>query len=310
MELKGGLVMFNDFFSKLKKGLNKTKENFTDKLNSILGIAINIDEDLYEEIEEMLITSDISIETSLEIIDELKTIIRERKINDPEMIKPVLKEIMLNMLDEPSDFLDEKFPKIIVMIGINGVGKTTSIGKLANNFKNNEKSVLIAAGDTFRAAAIEQLQVWADRVGVKMIKHDQGADSSAVIFDAIKSFKAKSYDVLICDTAGRLHNKKNLMNELKKINKIIENECNDVEKEIYLVLDSTTGQNALNQAIEFKEISNITGLVLTKLDGTAKGGMILSIKNKLGIPVKYIGVGESIDDLQKFSPKDFVDVLL
>lgn len=301
--------MFNDFFSKLKEGLNKTKENFTDKLNSILGIAISIDEDLYEEIEEMLITSDISSDVSIEIINELKKIIRERKINDPEMIRPILKEIMVNMLDVSED-QNQEFPKIIIMIGINGVGKTTSIGKLANLFKNDGKSVVIAAGDTFRAAAIEQLQVWADRVGVKMIKHDQGADSSAVIFDAIKSFKAKSNDVLICDTAGRLHNKKNLMNELKKINKIIENECKDISKEVYLVLDSTTGQNALNQAIEFKDISDITGIILTKLDGTAKGGMVLSIKNKLGISVKYIGIGEGIDDLQKFSPKEFIDALL
>ncbi len=302
--------MFNDFFSKLKNGLNKTKENFTDKLNSILGIAISIDEDLYEEIEEMLITSDISADTAFEIIEELRKIIRERKINDPEMIKPVLKEIMVEMLGDIEDSSEEKFPKIIVMIGINGVGKTTSIGKLAHHFKNEGKEVLIAAGDTFRAAAIEQLQVWADRVDVKMIKHDQGSDSSAVIFDAIKSFKAKSGDVLICDTAGRLHNKKNLMNELKKISRIIENEYTEAEKEIYLVLDSTTGQNALNQAIEFKEIANITGLILTKLDGTAKGGMILSIKKKLGIPVKYIGVGEGIDDLQRFHPQSFVDALL
>ena len=302
--------MFNDFFSKLKNGLNKTKENFTDKLNSILGIAISIDEDLYEEIEEMLITSDISADTAFEIIEELRKIIRERKINDPEMIKPVLKEIMVEMLGDIEDSSEEKFPKIIVMIGINGVGKTTSIGKLAHHFKNEGKEVLIAAGDTFRAAAIEQLQVWADRVDVKMIKHDQGSDSSAVIFDAIKSFKAKSGDVLICDTAGRLHNKKNLMNELKKISRIIENEYIEAEKEIYLVLDSTTGQNALNQAIEFKEIANITGLILTKLDGTAKGGMILSIKKKLGIPVKYIGVGEGIDDLQRFHPQSFVDALL
>lgn len=302
--------MFNDFFSKLKNGLNKTKENFTDKLNSILGIAISIDEDLYEEIEEMLITSDISADTAFEIIEELRKIIRERKINDPEMIKPALKEIMVGMLEDIEDSSEEKFPKIIVMIGINGVGKTTSIGKLAHHFKNEGKEVLIAAGDTFRAAAIEQLQVWADRVNVKMIKHDQGSDSSAVIFDAIKSFKAKSGDVLICDTAGRLHNKKNLMNELKKISKIIENEYTEAEKEIYLVLDSTTGQNALNQAIEFKEIANITGLILTKLDGTAKGGMILSIKKKLGIPVKYIGVGEGIDDLQRFHPQSFVDALL
>lgn len=301
--------MLNDFFSKLKKGLNKTKENFTDKLNSILGIAITIDEELYEEIEEMLITSDISIEISLEIMEELKKIIRERKIKDPANIKPIIKEIMLKMLED-SEEDEEQFPKIIVMIGINGVGKTTSIGKLSNYFKNENKGVMIAAGDTFRAAAIEQLQVWADRVNVKMIKHDQGADSSAVIFDAIKSFKAKNLDVLICDTAGRLHNKKNLMNELKKISRIIENEYTEAKKEIYLVVDATTGQNALNQAVEFKQISDITGIILTKLDGTAKGGMILSIKNKLGIPVKYIGIGEGIEDLQKFSAKDFVDALL
>lgn len=302
--------MLNNFFSKLRNGLRKTKENFADKLNSILGIAMSIDEDLYEEIEEMLITCDIGSDTVFEIIENLKNLIRDRKINDPEMIKPLLKEIMVEMLEDENEVDEEKFPKIIVMIGINGVGKTTSIGKLAYNFKNAGKKVLIAAGDTFRAAAIEQLQVWADRVDVKMVKHNQGDDSSAVIFDAIKSFKAKGDDVLICDTAGRLHNKKNLMNELRKISKIIENEYDEAQKEIYLVLDSTTGQNALNQATEFKEISDITGLILTKLDGTAKGGMVLSIKKKLGIPVKYIGIGEGIDDLERFSSKDFIDALL
>lgn len=302
--------MLNNFFSKLKDSLTKTKENFTDKLNSILGLAITIDDDLYEEIEEMLIVGDIGIDVSSDIIEKLKTIVRERKIKDPNMIKPVIKEIILDMLNESVDITQEKFPKIIIMIGINGVGKTTSIGKMANYFKNNNKDVIIAAGDTFRAAAIDQLQVWADRVDVKMIRHNQGSDPSAVIFDAIKSFKAKNSDVLICDSAGRLHNKKNLMNELKKMNRIIENECSDVDREIYLVLDATTGQNALNQAIEFKEIANITGIILTKLDGTAKGGMIISIKNKLGIPVKYIGTGEGIDDIQPFNAEEFVDALI
>ncbi len=302
--------MLNNFFSKLKDSLTKTKENFTDKLNSILGLAITIDDDLYEEIEEMLIVGDIGIDVSCDIIEKLKTIVRERKIKDPNMIKPVIKEIILDMLNESVDITQEKFPKIIIMIGINGVGKTTSIGKMANYFKNNNKDVVIAAGDTFRAAAIDQLQVWADRVDVKMIRHNQGSDPSAVIFDAIKSFKSKNSDVLICDSAGRLHNKKNLMNELRKMNRIIENECNDVYREIYLVLDATTGQNALNQAIEFKEVANITGIILTKLDGTAKGGMIISIKNKLGIPVKYIGTGEGIDDIQPFNAEEFVDALI
>ncbi|BAK56443.1 signal recognition particle-docking protein FtsY [Candidatus Arthromitus sp. SFB-mouse-Japan] len=302
--------MLNNFFSKLKDSLTKTKENFTDKLNSILGLAITIDDDLYEEIEEMLILGDIGIDVSCDIIEKLKTIVRERKIKDPNMIKPVIKEIILDMLNESVDITQEKFPKIIIMIGINGVGKTTSIGKMANYFKNNNKDVVIAAGDTFRAAAIDQLQVWADRVDVKMIRHNQGSDPSAVIFDAIKSFKSKNSDVLICDSAGRLHNKKNLMNELRKMNRIIENECNDVDREIYLVLDATTGQNALNQAIEFKEVANITGIILTKLDGTAKGGMIISIKNKLAIPVKYIGTGEGIDDIQPFNAEEFVDALI
>ncbi len=302
--------MLNNFFSKLKDSLTKTKENFTDKLNSILGLAITIDDDLYEEIEEMLIVGDIGIDVSCDIIEKLKTIVRERKIKNPNMIKPVIKEIILDMLNESVDITQEKFPKIIIMIGINGVGKTTSIGKMANYFKNNNKDVVIAAGDTFRAAAIDQLQVWADRVDVKMIRHNQGSDPSAVIFDAIKSFKSKNSDVLICDSAGRLHNKKNLMNELRKMNRIIENECNDVDREIYLVLDATTGQNALNQAIEFKEVANITGIILTKLDGTAKGGMIISIKNKLGIPVKYIGTGEGIDDIQPFNAEEFVDALI
>ena len=275
-----------------------------------MGLAITIDDDLYEEIEEMLIVGDIGIDVSCDIIEKLKTIVRERKIKDPNMIKPVIKEIILDMLNESVDITQEKFPKIIIMIGINGVGKTTSIGKMANYFKNNNKDVVIAAGDTFRAAAIDQLQVWADRVDVKMIRHNQGSDPSAVIFDAIKSFKSKNSDVLICDSAGRLHNKKNLMNELRKMNRIIENECNDVDREIYLVLDATTGQNALNQAIEFKEVANITGIILTKLDGTAKGGMIISIKNKLGIPVKYIGTGEGIDDIQPFNAEEFVDALI
>ena len=301
--------MLNNFFSKLKDSLTKTKENFTDKLNSILGLAITIDDDLYEEIEEMLIVGDIGIDVSCDIIEKLKTIVRERKIKDPNMIKPVIKEIILDMLNESVDITQEKFPKIIIMIGINGVGKTTSIGKMANYFKNNNKDVVIAAGDTFRAAAIDQLQVWADRVDVKMIRHNQGSDPSAVIFDAIKSFKSKNSDVLICDSAGRLHNKKNLMNELRKMNRIIENECNDVDREIYLVLDATTGQNALNQAIEFKEVANITGIILTKLDGTAKGGMIISIKNKLGIPVKYIGTGEGIDDIHPFLAEEVVDAV-
>ena len=302
--------MLNNFFSKLKDSLTKTKENFTDKLNSILGLAISIDDDLYEEIEEMLIVGDIGIDVSCNIIEKLKTIVRERKIKDPNMIKPIIKEIILDMLNESEDITKEKFPKIIIMIGINGVGKTTSIGKMANYFKNNDKDVIIAAGDTFRAAAIDQLQVWAERVDVKMIRHNQGSDPSAVIFDAIKSFRARNSDVLICDSAGRLHNKKNLMNELKKMNRIIENECSDVQKEIYLVLDATTGQNALNQAIEFKEIANITGIILTKLDGTAKGGMVISIKDKLGIPVKYIGTGEGIDDIQPFNAQEFVDALI
>ncbi|BAK81124.1 signal recognition particle-docking protein FtsY [Candidatus Arthromitus sp. SFB-rat-Yit] len=302
--------MLNNFFSKLKDSLTKTKENFTDKLNSILGLAITIDDDLYEEIEEMLIVCDIGIDVSCNIIERLKTIVRERKIKDPNMIKPIIKEIILDMLNESEDINQEKFPKIIIMIGINGVGKTTSIGKMANYFKNNDKDVIIAAGDTFRAAAIDQLQVWAERVDVKMIRHNQGSDPSAVVFDAIKSFRARNSDVLICDSAGRLHNKKNLMNELKKMNRIIENECSDVQREIYLVLDATTGQNALNQAIEFKEIANITGIILTKLDGTAKGGMVISIKDKLGIPVKYIGTGEGIDDIQPFNAQEFVDALI
>lgn len=302
------MILINDFFGKLKKGLQKTKDELTDKINSILNIAITIDDDLYEELEEMLITSDISIDISCEIIEKLRMIIRDKKINDPEDIKPILREIMLEILEEPIKY-EEKYPKIIIMIGVNGVGKTTSIGKLANYFKNSGKNVILAAGDTFRAAAIEQLEVWADRVDVKMIKHSHGADSSAVIFDAIKSFKAKNGDVLICDTAGRLHNKKNLMKELEKINKIIINEYMEAHKEIYLVLDATTGQNALNQVSEFKEIANITGLILTKLDGTAKGGMILSIKSKFEIPVRYIGIGEGIDDFQEFSPNDFVKAL-
>lgn len=299
--------MFGGFFNKLKEGLTKTRDGLSNKLGDMLNLAITIDDDLYEELEEILITADIGVETSLKIIDKLKEKIKEEKIKDPQQIKPCLKEILIEMLGESRE--EQKFPKVMLVIGVNGVGKTTSIGKLANNFKREGNKVLIAAGDTFRAAAIDQLEVWSGRAGVDIVKHQEGSDPAAVVFDAIQAAKARHMDVLICDTAGRLHNKKNLMNELQKINRIVEKEFSNGNKETLLVVDATTGQNGVQQAKQFKEICNVDGIILTKLDGTAKGGVVISIKNVLGIPVKYIGVGEGVDDLQEFNAKEFVEAL-
>ncbi|WP_035290670.1 signal recognition particle-docking protein FtsY [Clostridium sp. KNHs214] len=299
--------MFGGFFNKLKEGLTKTRDGLSNKLGDMLNLAITIDDDLYEELEEILITADIGVETSLKIIDKLKEKIKEEKIKDPQQIKPCLKEILIEMLGESRE--EQKFPKVMLVIGVNGVGKTTSIGKLANNFKREGNKVLIAAGDTFRAAAIDQLEVWSGRAGVDIVKHQEGSDPAAVVFDAIQAAKARHMDVLICDTAGRLHNKKNLMNELQKINRIVEKEFSNGNKETLLVVDATTGQNGVQQAKQFKEICNVDGIILTKLDGTAKGGVVISIKDVLGIPVKYIGVGEGVDDLQEFNAKEFVEAL-
>ncbi|GAA0078029.1 signal recognition particle-docking protein FtsY [Clostridium sp. CTA-5] len=302
--------MFGNLFNKLKDGLTKTRDNLTDKINEALNIAISIDEDLYEELEEILITSDIGMDTTIDIIERLRSKIRKEKINDPQEVKPALKEVIKEMLLEGNyeDNNDEK--KVMLVIGVNGVGKTTSIGKLAAKNRRNGKKVLLVAADTFRAAAIDQLEVWSKRAEVDLIKHTEGADPAAVVFDAIEASKARNTEVLICDTAGRLHNKKNLMNELEKINRIIDRELVGVKKETLLVLDATTGQNAVIQAKQFMEVCPIDGIILTKLDGTAKGGVVLSIKQSLNIPVRYIGVGEGIDDLQEFDAESFAEALI
>ncbi|MBU5482755.1 signal recognition particle-docking protein FtsY [Clostridium sp. MSJ-11] len=302
--------MFGGFFSKLKEGLSKTKDNFTDKISEMLNLYVTIDEELFEELEEILITSDIGVETSLEIIDRLKEKIKENKIKEVSEVKPCLKEVLMEMLGtEKGTVIPEKTPEILLIVGVNGVGKTTSIGKISNKLKNEGYKVLMVAGDTFRAAAIDQLEVWSRRAGVDIVKHQEGSDPAAVVYDGIQAAKARGTDVLVCDTAGRLHNKKNLMDELGKINRIIEREYSNANKHTYLVLDATTGQNAVQQAKQFMEVCKIDGIILTKLDGTAKGGIVISIKHALDIPVKLIGVGEGLEDLQEFNPVDFVEAL-
>ncbi|WP_024614627.1 signal recognition particle-docking protein FtsY [Clostridium sp. Ade.TY] len=304
--------MFGKLFDKLKSGLTKTRDGLQDKINEALNLAVTIDDDLYEELEEILIISDIGMDTTVEIIDRLKVKIRKEKINDPQMVKPALKEVITDMLLEGSDedeSNDSKGKEVLLVIGVNGVGKTTSIGKLAAKNKADGKKVLLAAADTFRAAAIDQLEVWSERASVDIVKQSEGSDPAAVVFDAVQAAKARNVDLLICDTAGRLHNKKNLMNELSKINRIIDREYSEAKKQTLLVLDGTTGQNAVIQAKQFMEACPIDGIILTKLDGTAKGGVVISIKQTLDIPVKYIGVGEGIDDLQKFDAKSFAEAL-
>ncbi|WP_415276561.1 signal recognition particle-docking protein FtsY [Clostridium perfringens] len=304
--------MFGKLFDKLKTGLTKTRDNLTDKINEALNLAVTIDDDMYEELEEALIMSDIGMDTTVEIIDRLKAKIRKEKINDVEMVKPALKEAIAEMMLEGDSEEEEEDneKKVMLIIGVNGVGKTTSIGKIAARNKNNGKKVLLAAADTFRAAAIDQLDIWSQRANVDIVKHQEGSDPAAVVFDAVQAAKARDVDLLICDTAGRLHNKKNLMDELAKINRIIDRELGDRKKETLLVLDGTTGQNAVIQAKQFMEACPIDGIILTKLDGTAKGGVVISIKNTLNIPVKYIGVGEGVEDLQKFNAKEFAEALL
>lgn len=302
--------MFGGFFEKLKSGLTKTRDSFTDKISEVLNIAVKIDDDLYEELEEILITADIGVETSLDIIEKVKEKVKEKRVKDPKEVKDCLKEVIIEILgEEKNSIKPKKTPAVMLIIGVNGVGKTTSIGKISARLKNSDYKVLLAAADTFRAAAIEQLEVWANRAGVELIKHKEGADPAAVVFDGIQAAKARKSDVLICDTAGRLHNKKNLMDELGKINRIITKEFSEAEKETLLVLDGTTGQNAVQQAKQFMEVAKIDGLILTKLDGTAKGGFVISIKHELGIPVKLIGIGEGIDDLQDFNSEEFVEAL-
>lgn len=299
-----------NFFSRLVEGLAKTKKGITEKVDLLIKGYAEIDEDLYEEIEEVLITADVGMTTTLKIVDQLRDNIREKKITDPAMIKPELRSIIEDILKDEESYLKvDPSPAIVIVVGVNGVGKTTTIGKLAKRYREQGKNVLLAAGDTFRAAAIDQLQIWADRAGVELIKHNEGADPGAVVFDGIQAAKARNADLLICDTAGRLHNKKNLMNELGKVFKIIEREYPEATKEILLVVDATTGQNAVMQAKVFKEVANITGIALTKLDGTAKGGVVLAVKSELDVPIKLIGVGEKPEDLQDFNAQDFVKAL-
>ena len=301
------------FFSKLKEGLAKTRNQFTSNLKNLFTRNVKIDDDLYDELEEILISADIGMTSTVEIVDELRDEIRKRSIKEVDEIYPVLKEIMTHKLDEnnlDNDLnIKENELSVILVIGVNGVGKTTTIGKLASSLKKEGKSVMLAAADTFRAAAIDQLGEWANRANIEMIAHQEGSDPSAVIFDAIKSVRAKNVDVLICDTAGRLHNKKNLMKELEKINKTIDTHAKNSNRDNLLVLDAATGQNAVSQLREFKNVTDITGLILTKLDGTAKGGVIFPLQVELKVPVKYIGVGEGIDDLQKFNSENFVEAM-
>ena len=297
------------FFEKLKNGLKNTKDALASKITGVINSFTKIDEDFFEELEETLILSDIGAVTSANICESLRKEVKATGTTDPAEVKGLLKKIIAEILmGDNSLNLDTK-PTVILVIGVNGAGKTTTIGKLAYNLKNSGKMVVVAAADTFRAAAIEQLQVWTDRAGVDIIKHEEGSDPAAVVFDAIKAGMARNADVIICDTAGRLHNKKNLMDELKKIARIVNTNAPDSRVETLLVLDATTGQNAVNQARLFKETADITGIVLTKLDGTAKGGIIIPIKEELGIPVKLVGVGEKIDDLQPFVPADYVEAL-
>lgn len=299
------------FFDKLKQGLNKTKTSIDDKINNVFSNFRKVDEKLLEELEEALIMSDIGMETSVQIIDNLRTRAKKEKIEDEEDIKKALREEMKSMLSELDNSLNiETTPSVILVVGVNGVGKTTSIGKIANKLQKQGKKVMLAAADTFRAAAVEQLEIWANRVSCDIVKKEEGADPASVVFDAIKQAKANNVDVLICDTAGRLHNKKNLMDELSKINKIIDRELPNSSKETLLVIDGTTGQNAISQTKAFKEIVNITGIVLTKLDGTAKGGVVIGISNENKIPVKFIGVGEQIDDMEEFNAEEFIKAII
>jgi fused signal recognition particle receptor len=299
-----------NLFERLKQGLTKAKQGITDKIDDVLKSYTKVDEELLEELEEILITADVGVNTTMDIIDKLRDKIKDNKITEPVGVKEELKNIIEEILTNENSTLNvEKSPTIILMVGVNGVGKTTTIGKLANRYKQEGKKVLLAAGDTFRAAAIEQLEVWAGRSNVDIIKHQEGADPGAVVFDAIKAAKARKVDLLICDTAGRLHNKANLMNELGKVFKIVDREFPEANKEVLLVVDATTGQNAVVQAKTFKEVADITGIVLTKLDGTAKGGVVLAVKSEVDVPVKLIGVGEKVEDLQDFDAKAFSEAL-
>ena len=297
------------FFDKLKQGLFKTKTAIVDKVDALFKHFVKVDEDLFDELEELLISADIGVNTTEEILDELRDVVKDKRIKEPGEVKKELFDILRRMIGEHEPLNLSTKPSVILVIGVNGVGKTTSIGKISAELKRQGKKVVVAAADTFRAAAAEQLNVWTDRAGVDIIKQAAGADPASVVYDAISAVKSRNADVLIVDTAGRLHNKKNLMDELAKIDRVIARELPSAAKETLLVLDATTGQNAVYQAKEFKEASKITGLVLTKLDGTAKGGIVISIKKELGIPVKFIGVGEQIDDMRPFDSKEFAGAL-
>ena len=299
------------FFDKLKQGLSKTKESFNEKINNVFKNFRKVDEDLLEDLEEALIMSDVGMETSMKIIENLRDKIKTDKIEDADLVKQALREQIEEILDSvDSDLKLETKPSVILFVGVNGVGKTTSIGKIANNLRKEGKKVIVAAADTFRAAAVEQLEVWANRAQVQLVKRPEGTDPASVVFDAIKTTKQENADVLIIDTAGRLHNKKYLMDELIKINKVIDKELPDVSKEVLMVLDATTGQNAIMQVKAFKEAVNINGLVLTKLDGTSKGGAVIGIVSENNLPIKFIGVGEQLDDMQKFNSADFVNSII
>ena len=295
------------FFGKIKEGLKKTRDSISNGVNGILNSFTKIDDELFEELEETLVMADVGVQTSTEICDRLRKKIKETGVTDPKEIKGMMKEIISEMLGENEGLRLDTKPSVILVIGVNGVGKTTSIGKIAAKLQSEGKKVVLGAADTFRAAAIAQLGIWAERAGVSMVKSVEGTDPASVVFDTIASAKSKGADVIICDTAGRLHNKKNLMDELAKINRVIARELSDSSVETLLVLDAATGQNAVNQAREFKNAADITGIVLTKLDGTAKGGIIIAISNELNIPVKFVGVGEGIDDLQPFDAAEFAD---
>ena len=297
------------FFGKIRDGLKKTRDSISGQITLMVNSFTKIDEELFEELEELLVMGDVGVTTAEYICDELRRHIKEKGIVDPSLIMGELKSIVAEMLTGDNELNISTAPSVILVIGVNGVGKTTSIGKIAAGLKSEGKSVILGAADTFRAAAIEQLEVWSERAGVSIIKHSEGADPGAVVFDTIAAAKARKCDVIICDTAGRLHNKKNLMEELAKIGRIIDRELPDSDKEILLVLDATTGQNAVNQAREFKNAAGITGIVLTKLDGTSKGGVVLPIRQDLGLPVKFIGVGEQVDDLQPFNAEEFAEAL-
>ena len=299
------------FFEKLKQGMNKTKSSFDEKINNVFKSFRKVDEELLEELEEALIMSDVGVETSTKIIANLRDKIKKQNLKEADEVKQALREEIQNIFDEIDNTLHlDTTPSIILVVGVNGVGKTTSIGKIANRLKQDGKKVVIAAADTFRAAAVEQLEIWANRAGCQIVKKEEGADPASVVYDAIKKTREENADVLICDTAGRLHNKKYLMDELEKIKRVIDKELPDASKEILLVLDATTGQNAILQVQAFKETVDITGLVLTKLDGTAKGGVVIGITNENHMPVKFIGVGEQIDDMEVFNSKDFVKAII